>query len=103
VVVAAPFNSGLLATATVGATPRYNYGPAPQSVLDRARRLAAACQAEGVELPTAALHFPLRHPAVCAGVVGSATPSAIAQNAQRMSQELPDGFFERLARAGLLP
>jgi D-threo-aldose 1-dehydrogenase len=96
VVAAAVFNSGLLATAQPGATPRYNYGAVPAEVLERARQLAEACSAEGVELPAAAIQYPLLHPAVRAVVVGSARAADIAQNIARVHAVLPAGFWERL-------
>jgi D-threo-aldose 1-dehydrogenase len=96
VVAAAVFNSGLLATAQPGATPRYNYGAVPAEVLEHAQLLAEACTAEGVELPAAALQFPLRHPTVRAVVVGSARAGDITQNIARVHAVLPPGFWERL-------
>jgi D-threo-aldose 1-dehydrogenase len=101
VVAAAVFNSGLLATAQPGATPRYNYGAVPAEVLERARQLAEACSAEGVELPTAAIQYPLQHPAVRAVVVGSARPADIAENIARVHAVLPAGFWERLMGSAL--
>ncbi|HEY1106478.1 MAG TPA: aldo/keto reductase, partial [Agromyces sp.] len=71
VIAAAPYNSGLLATSTPAADAHYDYETVSAEVLDRARRLAAACADAGVELPVAALQYPLRHPAVRAVVVGS--------------------------------
>ncbi|MDF0514877.1 aldo/keto reductase [Agromyces sp. H3Y2-19a] len=103
VVAAAVFNSGLLATSTPVATARYDYGAVPPRLLERARRLAAACEAEGVELPVAAIQYPLQHPAVRAVVVGSARAADIAQNARRVHAPLPDGLWSRLREEGLIP
>src|SRR5690606_41375724 len=54
---------GILAT---GAVPGayFQYAPAPEEIMERVRRIEAVCARHGVRLPTAALQFPLGHPAV---------------------------------------
>src|SRR5262249_3152191 len=57
----ATFNPGTLAGgAREGAT--YDYKPARVPVFDKVRRIGAVCRRHGVDLPTAALQFPLGHP-----------------------------------------
>jgi hypothetical protein len=73
------FNSGVLADPGPGAT--YDYQPAPPELVDRARRIAAACARRGVPLGAAALRFTLRHPAVTAAVVGARRPEEIREDA----------------------
>ncbi|WP_022890954.1 aldo/keto reductase [Agromyces italicus] len=102
VVAAAVFNSGLLAAPTPSPTGRYNYGTVPAELLEHARRLADACGADGVELPVAALQYPLQHPAVRSVVVGSARPADIAENARRVREPLPEGLWSRLRAGGLI-
>lgn len=97
------YNSGLLARATISDDAHYNYVPAPQEILDRARRLAACCAEFGVELPTAALQFSLRHPAVRTVVVGASSPSQIGQNIARMLEPIPEELWEELRRRSLVP
>lgn len=96
--VAGVFNSGLLATAQPPDDARYEYGSAPAAQLARARELAALCAASGVELPAAALQFPLRHPAVGAVVVGGSTPAQIRQNLRRAAAPIPATFWTQLER-----
>lgn len=103
VVAAAVFNSGLLATDAPSANGRYNYGIVPPVTLAHAQRLADSCRVEGVALPVAALHYPLRHPAVRTVVVGSARASGVAENAARMSAAVPDSLWTRLRDEGLIP
>lgn len=57
------FHSGILAT---GARPgaRYNDAPAPPTIAGRVARIEAICRRFDVALPTAAIQFPLAHPAV---------------------------------------
>jgi D-threo-aldose 1-dehydrogenase len=75
VIAAGPLNSGLLAD-PFAAAPRFNYGVAPQSVIDEARRLHALCRSFEVPLRAAALQFPLRHRAIDTVMTG---PASIAE------------------------
>jgi D-threo-aldose 1-dehydrogenase len=103
VVNASVFNSGLMARPTVPDEVPYNYAQAPANVIDRARRLAAACTELGVELPTAALQFGLLHPAVVGVVAGAASAEQVRENLGRMQTPLPDGFWNGLSDRGLIP
>jgi D-threo-aldose 1-dehydrogenase len=80
VVAAAIFNSGLLGREEVAATATYNYQQASHDVLMRARLLASVCREHGTTLPAAAIHFPLRHPAVASVVVGMRSPEEVRRN-----------------------
>lgn len=102
VVAAAVFNSGLLATPRPQGGARYEYGVVPAKLLERARRIEDVCVRYGVELPQAALQFPLREPAVRCVVVGGATPGHVRQNAQRMRAEVPEALWDELAAEGLV-
>jgi D-threo-aldose 1-dehydrogenase len=103
IVAAAVYNSGLLATARPVAGALYDYAAAPAALLERARELADVCARFGVDLPTAALHFPLRAPQVTAVVAGSADPDAVRENAARMAASVPDELWSALAARGLIP
>lgn len=96
------YNSGLLARQDVPDDAHYNYGRAPRALLERARQLAAICASFGVELPTAALQFGLRHPAVVNVTVGATSPEQIRDNAARMAEELPEELWTELSRQGLV-
>ena len=63
------FNSGILATGAV-AGAKYNYQDAPPHILEKVTKVQRVCDAHGVALPTAALHFALGHPAVVSVVLG---------------------------------
>lgn len=101
VVAAAIFNGGLLAD---DPTPEstFDYAPVPADVLDRARRTAAVCARFGVPLAAAALHFPLRHPAVVAVVAGGVEPAHIATNAGYLWMGLPERLWDALGEEGLV-
>jgi D-threo-aldose 1-dehydrogenase len=103
IVNVAVFNSGLLATPEPSESSPYEYRQAPPDKLRRAQDLARACRELGVELPTAALQFSTRHPAVVSVVVGADTPEQIRQNADRMRTPVPEELWQMLADRGLLP
>jgi D-threo-aldose 1-dehydrogenase len=103
IVNVAVFNSGLLATPEPSETSHYEYREVPPDKLRRARDLAGACRELGVELPTAAIQFSARHPAVVSVVVGADTPEQIRENAARMREPVPEELWEKLAERGLLP
>lgn len=96
------FNSGILATPDLSDV-HYNYSPADDTTLARARKLAEACSAHGVDLPTAAIHFPLRHPAVVNVTVGPGKPEQVRQNADRMAADVPEALWQDLQDKGLIP
>lgn len=102
IVDAAVFNSGVLASPELTTASRYEYREIPPPVLARARAIAAACEEHGVELPAAALQYPLREPAVRTVVAGAATPEQVRQNAQRMRARVPQALWDRLREEGLV-
>jgi D-threo-aldose 1-dehydrogenase len=103
IVVAGAFNSGLLSTSEPGAGARYEYGAAPDEVIARAQRLAGICAEHGVELPVAALQFPLREQVVRAVVLGAVEPGHVIENVRRISQPVPDELWRDLEADGLVP
>jgi D-threo-aldose 1-dehydrogenase len=103
VVAASVFNSGLLARPRPTEESRYEYGAVPPEVLERVIRIADACEAHGVDLPTAALQFPLRQPSVAAVIVGAARPEHLEQSVDRMAAVVPAALWDELAEQGLIP
>ncbi len=97
VLAAGVLNSGLLALPRPPAGARYDYVAAPDDVLARARRLADVCAEHGVDLPTAALQFPLRDDVVRTVVLGAATAAQVRENLARLGTPVPDGLWARLA------
>ncbi len=95
ILLAAPFESGILATGAVtGAT--YNYVPATAEAMARVRRLEAVCHEHGVSLAAAALQFPLRHPAISSVVVGMRSSDEVRQNIRWIGEVIPEEFWRHL-------
>ncbi|WP_404321130.1 aldo/keto reductase [Arthrobacter luteolus] len=97
------YNSGILARPRVSAGSHYNYAPASGELRAKAARIAEVCEKFGADLPTAALHFSLRHPAVAAVVAGASSAAQAAQNASRMQVRVDEELWEALAEEGLIP
>ncbi|NYI04222.1 aldo/keto reductase [Allostreptomyces psammosilenae] len=102
VVVAGPFNSGLLSRPVPTAEQRYEYAAAPADLLARARRLAEVCERHGTTLPAAALAFPLGHPAVVSVCAGMRSPLEVRENAARARAGVPAELWAELKEEGLL-
>jgi D-threo-aldose 1-dehydrogenase len=102
VAVAGVFNSGLLARHDVPDDASYDYRPAPPDLVARARRIAAVCARHDVELPRAALWFPLRHPAVSAVVVGLGSTAELDQAVAALADPPPTALWDDLEAEDLL-
>lgn len=103
IVVASVFNSGLLASGSPSEGSLYDYVPVPADILRRVREIASVCREYDVELPAAALQFPLRSNAVDTVVVASATPFHIVQNVEWATTPIPDELWDDLTERRLIP
>lgn len=101
VILAAPYNSGVLVT---GAVPgaRYNYVPAPPDVLARVAAIEAVASIYGVPLAAAALQFVLAHPAVVTVIPGGRSRREVEQNAAWLQTPIPLAFWADLKAQGLI-
>jgi len=101
VLMAAPFNSGILATgARPGAT--FFYVEAEAEIMARTRRIEAVCARQGVALAAAALQFPLAHPAVASVVTGMRNAAEAEANLAHCRAPIPAAFWEELKHEGLV-
>jgi D-threo-aldose 1-dehydrogenase len=89
VVAAGVYNSGLLSRQEIAPDARFEYDTAPVDVLALARTVARLCAARGVELPEAAIQFPMRHPAVASVVIGARDGAQVEQSLARASRPIP--------------
>lgn len=97
------YNSGLLARPRVAADATYDYVPAPAEVIARANAIATVCEEFGTDLPTAAMQFSLRHPAVACVVLGCRDGAQVASNLDRLDAEIDEELWSALVSRGLLP
>ncbi|GAB3815150.1 aldo/keto reductase [Tessaracoccus terricola] len=102
VVIAGVFNSGLLARPRPPVDAQYDYRPAPPELLARANQLADVCEAHGVNLPTAALNFPLRHPAVVSVMIGVRSAAQATAALDGHATEVPEDLWRELSAQGFI-
>lgn len=102
VVAAAVYNSGILSTSTVPDDAHFDYGVAPPDVLAQARRIQEVCASFGVDLPAAAVQFPLRRPEVVSVVLGIRTAAHAISSVERATASIPDEFWTALTEQGLV-
>lgn len=100
VIVGGVFNSGLLADPRPGAT--YDYTAAPPALLDRALRMDAVTRRYGLPLRAAALHYPLRQPAVAGVLVGTRSAAEVRDVADLLGRTVPEELWAELRAEGLL-
>ena len=74
----------------------YNYRDAPSEVLKKVGEIERVCTAHNVDLPTAALHFALGHPAVASLVLGGQAPRQVERNVAALSSKVPAGPWSDL-------
>lgn len=101
ILVAGPYNSGLLAGAA-GPGETYNYAPVDELTRQRARSIYAECAVERVDVGSAALQFPLAHPAVACVVAGLRNAAEASSAVKRMEATIPAALWDRLRRHGLV-
>ncbi len=101
-VIGGPYNSGILA-GDLGRPVSFDYQPAPDHLVERARELKSVCDRHGVDLRAAALQFPFGHEAVISVVPGAASVAELEANARLMQEEIPPALWAELEAGELLP
>lgn len=97
IVIGGPFNSGIL----VGGTT-WNYGAAPDHILDRVKRINEICQSFDVPLAAAALQFPLGHDTIASVIPGLRNQDELSASLAWANTDIPAGLWEALKQADLL-
>jgi len=88
------FNSGILANPKPGA--RFNYVAAPAALIERARHIAATCAGRGVDIKSAAIQFPLRHPAVATVLIGCRSVRELEEDVHMFQTPVPNELWDEL-------
>jgi len=100
IVVGGVFNSGVLVDPSPGAL--FDYVPASDEVLSRARRIQRVCQQYDVPMAAAALQFPLAHPQVCSVLLGPRSIAELETNLDLLQIEVPSELWADLSSDGLI-
>lgn len=101
VVLGGVYNSGVLANPRDGAS--FDYRPASEQHLARARAIQEVARRHGVELRDAALAFSRAHPAVTSVLLGASSAQQVRANVAAWSADVPAALWPELAGLGLLP
>lgn len=102
-VIAGPYNSGILAKGVRGNTiPNFNYEPAPLPIIARVGAIEDACLRHGVPLAAAALQFPMAHPQVASVVPGMASVKQVEDALALMRHPIPLALWVDLKEEALI-
>lgn len=101
IILGGPYNSGILATGAIEGA-KYNYAPAPESILEHVRRIEEVCKAHDTKLIAAALQFVFGHPCVKTVIPGAVNAGEVKANAALLETTIPDGFWSDLKSQGLV-
>ncbi|PKP93371.1 MAG: pyridoxal 4-dehydrogenase [Alphaproteobacteria bacterium HGW-Alphaproteobacteria-16] len=103
-VIAGPYNSGILAKGVRhgGPVPNFNYEPAPPAIVEQVGAIEDICTRHGVPLAAAALRFPLAHQQVVSVVPGMGTVAQVDDAVALMAHPIPAALWSDLRDAGLI-
>lgn len=102
VLLASPFETGLLATGPLPGA-RFRHKAASPELLARTVAIQLVCARHGVPLAAAALQFPLYHPAIASVVVGHQAPEEVRHNLDLLGHPIPPAFWAELRAERLIP
>lgn len=104
IILGGPYNSGILATGVrkEGVVPHYNYEPASQAIIETVAKIESICDEYNVALPSAALQFPLAHPAVVSVIPGLSSEHRVLSTVEQMNAAIPAEFWQALQSGGIL-
>src|SRR5690606_6705996 len=97
VVIGGPFNSGVLVGRDL-----WNYIKVPPEVMARVKAIARVCDAHGVPLAAAALHFPLAHPVVASTIPGPRSAAELNQILEWWEFKIPSSLWSDLKNEKLI-
>ena len=100
VIMAAPFNSGILATGSAAAQTRFDYQPPDAALRARVRAIEDICQSHGASLKAVALQFAASHPTVSQLMLGFIDVAGLQSNLSDLTTPLPEGLWGDLQSAG---
>jgi D-threo-aldose 1-dehydrogenase len=102
ILIGGVYNSGILADPHAP-IPNYNYQPAAEALVSKARRIDAVCKRYGVPIKAAAIQFPAAYPAVAAVLCGARSAAEMQENVQLFQLPIPPRLWEELKAERLLP
>src|SRR3546814_13445432 len=89
-VIGGPYNSGILAHGVKGPGPFHcEYRPAAPAIVARVPAIEALCEAHGVPLAAAPLHFQLAHPQIASVIPGTHSAARAVHEAALIEHNIP--------------
>lgn len=103
VIVGGPYNSGILATGVKrGAPTHYNYGNAPQHIVDRVEAMENIADLYDVPIAALALQFPLAHPQIVSVIPGIGNAVQAQETMRLFNMAIPASLWTDLRDVGLI-
>ncbi len=102
VVAAGVYNSGILASPRPRSDATFDYHAAPTDLIDRTHAIADIAEEYALTLPTLAIAYVLRHPAVVSVVLGARGRAQVQQNIDRFETPVAEHLWKRLEELGLI-
>ncbi len=97
IIAASPYDSGILANGQ-----HYNYEVASHQIVRRVSAIQKICDAHQVDLPHAAIQFPLQHPQIVSVVTGARNQEQISLSVNYLQQKVPERLWRALKEAELI-
>ena len=100
ILLAAPFNSGILAGNENNLN--WNYAKASKELIDKVNSLKRICDNYNIPLAAAAIQFPLAHPVVKTVVTGAVNVKELEENVSYLDVKIPNDFWQELKELNLI-
>ena len=100
ILLAAPFNSGILAGSEKNLN--WNYAKASKELIDKVHSLKKICGNYNIPLAAAAIQFPLAHPVVKTVVTGAVNVKELEENVSYLDVKIPNDFWQELKELNLI-
>ena len=100
--IGGPYNSGILAR-DLDEPVTFDYGPADEKWLVRARALKSVCDRHDVDLKAAALQYVLAHPVVASAIPGAQSVEEVEGNLAAVAADIPPDLWAELKQEKLIP
>ena len=100
ILLAAPFNSGILAGSEKNLN--WNYAKASKELIDKVNSLKRICDNYNIPLAAAAIQFPLAHPVVKTVVTGAVNVKELLENINYLEVKIPNDFWQELKELNLI-
>lgn len=101
IIIGGPYNTGILATGAIEGA-YYDYAQATEEIMEKVRRIENVCARHDVPLATAALLFPLFHPAISCVIPGARTAAEIDRSYKTYNKTVPNSLWSDLKQEGLI-